>query len=329
MKFKKEKPKAILFEPQRPIEIELDESKKITCKVNDGVPRSVIIWKLRDTQNEILLNNSITNYGVDDITISKLDLKGSLDLRNKQLVCSVEHPLLEKPFLAAVDLNLKFAPVLTFDLSSELIENKTHKFECTSLASPEPLKPSTVSLIDQKGNIITQSMSGSIQLKLTRDMNGKILSCFNENSIGNSVIKHVLNISYPAQFREALKPIITITNPKEIIKLKCVADSNPPAQITWIKNNKDIVAHGETYDIKHIPFDPYSRIFTQISCGVTNLPKFNEIQSKSLIVTNGLPSISGENIYFAENQKNLMARFNILASPPIIVNKISFYCFYY
>lgn len=31
-----------------------------------------------------------------------------------------------------------------------------------------------------------------------------------------------------------------------------------------------------------------------------------------------MPSISGENIYYAENQKDLVAKFNILASPAIL-----------
>lgn len=275
-----------MFDTERPINIELDESRIFTCKVNDGVPKSTVVWKLRDLQNEILLNNSISSYD-DDVTISKLVLKGSLDLRNKQLVCSVEHPLLERPFVSLVDIHLKFAPVLTFDLNEELVENRTQKFECSSLASPEPLKPSIISLIDQKGNVITQSMSGSIQLKLTRDMNGQILTCFNENSIGNSVIKHMLNISYPPQFKESPKSIITIGNPKEVVNLKCSVDSNPPARISWSKNGKDILGYGETYDIKHVPFDPYSRIYAEINCAATSSPKFNEIQSKSLIITNG------------------------------------------
>lgn len=93
----------------KPIEIELDEIKTITCKVNDGIPRPTISWKVTDFKElnkDILLNNSINTYE-QDVIISKIELKGTIDMRNKQLRCIVEHPLLDKPFVSSVDLNLK------------------------------------------------------------------------------------------------------------------------------------------------------------------------------------------------------------------------------
>ena len=139
--------------------------------------------------------------------------------------------------------------------------------------------------MDKHGQTVTQSMSGSIQLKITREMNGYTLNCFNENSIGNSVIKHLLNVSYPPQFKESLRSVININNPKEQVSLNCKVDSNPPAQIIWLKNDKDIVGYGETFELKNIQFDAYSRVFYQIGCVVNT--KFDQIYSKTLIVTNG------------------------------------------
>lgn len=106
--FFKEKPQSIELEEKKPLEIELDQVKTITCKVLDGMPKSTIIWKLNDPANgqAILLNNSLNNYD-EEMSTSRIALKGTLNIRGKQLTCLVEHPLINKSFSSSVDINLK------------------------------------------------------------------------------------------------------------------------------------------------------------------------------------------------------------------------------
>ncbi len=177
-------------------------------------------------------------------------------------------------------------------------------------------------MIDKKGQVVTQSVSGSIQLKLTREMNGQTISCFNENSIGKSLINHVLNITYPPQFKESLEPILIITNSRDTIKLSCKVDSNPPAQVVWFRNDNEIVGHGDSYEIKNIQSEFTTKIIYQIGCRCSTGSKYKEINSKTFLITNGIPLITGETIYFAENQRNFLAKFNVLSSPELEVKQL-------
>lgn len=174
-------------------------------------------------------------------------------------------------------------------IDSDLIENKTQKFDCNSIADPDVSQPSVISLIDQRGQIVTQSVSGSIQLKLNKELNGYTLSCFNENSAGKSVLNHLLNISYPPQFKEVLKPLILVSDPKETVKLRCNVDSNPPAHIIWSKNDNEIIGNGEYLELKNIQNEVNTKAHYYIGCKAKIIrSKFKEINSKTLIVTNGI-----------------------------------------
>ena len=97
-----------MLEEKKPIEIELDQVKTITCKVLDGMPRPTITWKLNDPESghETFLNNSINDYD-EEISASRLTLKGTLNLRGKQLTCLVDHPLLNRSYSSWVKINLK------------------------------------------------------------------------------------------------------------------------------------------------------------------------------------------------------------------------------
>ena len=164
----KEKPEAIRLDYHNELDVNLNETRTVTCQVNNGVPTPVFKWKLTDR-----LDSSkfvyLTNWGLvtqtaesDNTTVysNRLKLKGSFEMGNKTLSCLVEHPMLDTPLVASIQLNLKckilishnwnqyylyflkfvltVAPILSINTEAggDLYENQVVKFTCNSLAMP-------------------------------------------------------------------------------------------------------------------------------------------------------------------------------------------------
>ena len=87
-----------------------------------------ITWKLNDPKSgqETLLNNSV-NDNDEEISTSRLTLRGTLNLRGKQLTCLVDHPLLNKSFSSWVNINLKCKYIFVSSFKLKQILNESNK----------------------------------------------------------------------------------------------------------------------------------------------------------------------------------------------------------
>lgn len=62
----------------------------------------------KNNNKETFLNNAINDFDEDNnLLSSRIALKGSLDIRNKQLICSVDHPMFNKSMISKTDINLR------------------------------------------------------------------------------------------------------------------------------------------------------------------------------------------------------------------------------
>ncbi len=91
----------------------LNETKNLTCIVNDGVPEPVIKWKLidlSDHSNFIYFNTSQMSTELNNgspVYKSVLNLTGTFGLQNKKISCIVEQILLPKPIVSTIKLDFK------------------------------------------------------------------------------------------------------------------------------------------------------------------------------------------------------------------------------
>jgi len=327
------KPEAIRLDYHNELDVNLNETRTVICQVNNGVPTPVFKWKLADRLDPskfVYLNNwdlvtQTTESANTTIYSNQLELKGSFDIGNKTLSCLVKHPMLHTPLTKSIQLNLKFAPILSINTETEgdLYENQVVKFTCNSLAMP-PASNIGLKLINNRNEIINQynSPNGSLVLHLNRAMNGLSLICQNQNEIGKSLVNYTLNILYPPTFMDTPKPIINLNYTQNYISLRCSADSNPPAMIVWLKGRSEIVHIGEYLDLNTQLSGTdylYSRVYGEYTCRAKSTGH-KDLDFTTNIITNGMPAITGESVYFAEKDKNLNIKFSILSSPELKTN---------
>lgn len=84
--------------------------ERLTCTVNGGVPAPIIRWQ---TDNGLVLTkysrfsqlkDSLTS---NPVYVSQLDVTGAIELDGRQIICSLEHPTLEKILTKSVQVNLE------------------------------------------------------------------------------------------------------------------------------------------------------------------------------------------------------------------------------
>ena len=117
------------------------------------------------------------------------------------------------------------------------------------------------------------------------------------------------------------KPIINLNYTQNYISLRCSADSNPPAMIVWLKGRSEIVHIGEYLDLNTQLSGTdylYSRVYGEYTCRAKSTGH-KDLDFTTNIITNGMPAITGESVYFAEKDKNLNIKFSILSSPELKV----------
>lgn len=114
------------------------------------------------------------------------------------------------------------------------------------------------------------------------------------------------------RFIQTPDSIVVVNNEIKKLSLNCTADSNPKPDIYWIKNDDKIVHIGEKI-ILNKDFNG------EYECQA-RVKGFEPVAYKVSVVTEGSPSINGQNLYLYEANKELNIYFNVLSSPSYQVN---------
>lgn len=106
------------------------------------------------------------------------------------------------------------------------------------------------------------------------------------------------------------------------MSLLCQVDSNPKAMIFWLKNDKEVIQIGERLnlirDSEVSPsFEPTVRdnFNAEYTCQARS-SVFNTISRRLSIITEGLPTIIGDPVYYAGSNKETDVDFTVLSNPP-------------
>ncbi len=112
-----EKPRLIEFDNSKPIDVIFNKYTTFDCKVYRGVPDPTFIWKLVDNRDglvTVLQNSALKKESLNGsfLYTSSVGIQGAFDVQNKNLVCEVQHPMLEQPrnnlkLSRAVEINFK------------------------------------------------------------------------------------------------------------------------------------------------------------------------------------------------------------------------------
>ncbi|XDV16223.1 hypothetical protein PO909_016032 [Leuciscus waleckii] len=153
----------------------------------------------------------------------------------------------------AVTLNVMYSPrsvSVSISPSGEIMEGDSVTLNCISDSNPPALN---FSWFKGKGNILQSGETYSIT-NIKSESSGDY-HCSSRNNHGSQTSAAVnVNIMYPPRsVSVSIRPSGVIVE-GDSVTLNCISDSNPPAEISWIKGGT-IVGSGRIYNISKISCD--------------------------------------------------------------------------
>lgn len=101
--------------------------------------------------------------------------------------------------------------------------------------------------------------------------------------------------------------IVVVRNKTEKVSLECTVDSNPKAEIRWVKNFDQMIHIGEELNLNE-NFDG------EYECQA-HYETFSPISSKVSLITEGPPLFIGKDTFYISSNNELDIYFNVLSSP--------------
>ncbi|XDV16297.1 hypothetical protein PO909_016076 [Leuciscus waleckii] len=152
----------------------------------------------------------------------------------------------------AVQLNVMYPPVkpvISISPSGVIVEGDSVTLNCISDSNP----PAEISWIKGGRNILQSGETYSIT-NIKSEASGDY-HCSARNKHGSQTSAAVnMNIMYPPRSVSVLINGSGVIVEGDSVTLNCISDSNPPAEISWIKGGT-IVGSGRIYNISKISFD--------------------------------------------------------------------------
>jgi len=307
-------PEAPQLDKDSTIEMIIGQTERLTCTVYSGVPAPIVRWQTDD--GLVLTKHSRFSQLKDGLTknpvyVSQLDVTGAIELDGRQIICSVEHPTLDKILTKSVQVNLEYAPILSIKQvpQGDLIEGNTYKFTCESNSKP------AISLLrvylNDENKLSYETTEKTLTLIMDRTMNGKSVACEGENSIGKAKTNQTLTVYYPPKFIETPEEII-IVNGSSSLTLRCVVDSNPEVSVVWMRNNKDLIEMSNDLKLTNVNNGSTG----EYSCKATNAYLANTISFSTSLIVTGAPSIIGDSKFSTELDKDVNIEFQVFSNPP-------------
>ncbi|CAM4463254.1 unnamed protein product [Leuciscus chuanchicus] len=150
----------------------------------------------------------------------------------------------------AVTLNVMYSPrnvSVSISPSGVIVEGDSVTLNCISDSNP----PAEISWFKGGRNILQSGETYSITNIKSESSGDYHCSAINKHGSQTSAAVNV-NIMYPPRsISVAISPSGVIVE-GDSVTLNCISDSNPPAEISWIKGKRNILQSGETYSITNI-----------------------------------------------------------------------------
>ncbi len=205
----------------------------------------------------------------------------SKEFDGKKLTCRSENAALKQPKNAFIRFEVRYAPEVQLKISSAQIQiGDDISFVCEANGNPNQLlykwfKNDEIIAGDHGTRLFIQ--------KVTKEMNGQVISCEVSNSVGSSKAKHTLDISYGPTFKTPLDSVFGAELGQDV-RLMCDVDGNPKPDITWLMLGSSSVVHiGPELTINDMSKEKVGKYI----CRAT-VKGFPEISAQSLVFIKGI-----------------------------------------
>ena len=199
----------------------------------------------------------------------------------KRLTCRSENAALKQPRYTHIRTEVKYSPEVQLKASTERAQiGDDISFVCDAIGNPNQL----VYKWFRDEELINQDHGSRLVLhKVSKDMNGVVITCEVGNSVGNSKAKLTLDIAYGPQFITPLDAVLGAEIGQDV-RLRCDVDGNPRPDITWLMlGSSHVVSTGSELVISDINREKVGRYVCRAS-----VKGFAEISAQSLIFIKGL-----------------------------------------
>lgn len=316
----------VLVPPSQPIlkkgitiPVELNVPTNVTCEALNGKPKAQITWKkdgIRITENTYELvamqpdGKRVDTTGIVTITAQQSDA-------GKRLECGAWNEALgdEEPYWTQATLDVTYKPRVRLTHNNPdrtMREHDNVKFTCTGEANPYLItwkwsrNGDAIKEDDQdfviKGNTLTAP-------DISYEFHGDVITCEAENTVGSTTVDHRLNILYGPKFKG--EPSHVSVDIGDRAELKCEAEGNPTAEISWRKSEQFHKLHvSSTYVIPHVRKEH----FGVYVCTATVLG-FSEVSKDVYLTENGPPKIMSDAVQYATAKSDGHLQCMTISSP--------------
>ncbi|KAK2706998.1 hypothetical protein QYM36_014876 [Artemia franciscana] len=218
-----------------------DREVELECQSRGGKPASEVNWLDSDGNlitegvevfKDLLQDNLRTNVK------SVLKLIPKQEFHNKTFTCQAQNAAERSPRVATIRLEVKYAPKVTVKvINSVITELDTVKLSCSAEGNP--------SKMDYKWYVNNEVAYGDYSTELTinsvtRKLHNAVVKCEVQNRVGTSEDTQTLNVHYSPRIIE--KPVNVEAEIGSNVTLRCIVDSNPPAEIVWTHESSSRVS---------------------------------------------------------------------------------------
>jgi hypothetical protein len=213
--------------------------------------------------------------------VSKWIFVASKEFDGKTLTCRSENPALKQPAKASIRLEVKYAPEVQLKITSaQTIVGEDIEITCEATGNPNQLlykwfKNDEIIIGDHDKSLVLQ--------KVTKEMNGQVISCEVSNTVGSGKAKHTLDISYGPSFKSAMESVYGAELGQDV-RLKCEVDGNPKPEITWLMlGSSNVLNTGSELTIKQMTTEKVGKYICRAS-----VKGFPEISAQLFVFIKGL-----------------------------------------
>ncbi len=213
--------------------------------------------------------------------VSKWTLVASKEFDGQTLTCRSENPALKQPAKASIRLEVKYAPDVQLKVSSaQIIVGEDIEITCEATGNPNQLlykwfKNDEIIIGDHDKILVLQ--------KVTKELNGQVISCEVSNTVGSGKAKHTLDISYGPSFKSAMDSVYGAELGQDV-RLKCEVDGNPKPDITWLMlGSSNVLNTGPELTIRQMTNEKVGKYICRAS-----VKGFPEISAQLFVFIKGL-----------------------------------------
>ncbi|CAG2117605.1 unnamed protein product, partial [Medioppia subpectinata] len=260
---------------------------ELTCEAHGGKPPAELTW-LDGEGNAVQTGISYTTQLLSDGKRWNAALKWTFiatkDFDGKQLTCRSENAALKQPKYTDIKVEVKYAPEV--HIRADTIQQQIGEdivLYCEANGNPNQV---VYKWFRNEEQVTGDHGSRLVLNKVTKDMNGIVMSCEASNSVGTGRGKWTLDVVYGPYFRTPLDPFIGAETAQDLT-LKCDVDGNPRPNITWLMvGSSHVVSTGPELMIRDMSADREGRYMCRAS-----VKGFPEISAQSLVFIKGPPRI--------------------------------------